>query len=85
MPVPLNGITVKVPAPPGQTVIDCKVHLDVIPDPNPSHFPHRHHPAPPRRMEISINQRRTMRGGGALQSVLFQDYSTCTYTDKRDV
>ena len=57
--------TVKVPAPPGQTVIDCKVHLEVIPGyayqhSFPSHFPRYNEPAPPRRTEISINQRGTM-------------------------
>lgn len=53
--------TVKVPAPPGQTVIDCKVHLEVIPGyayqhSFPSHFPQYKEAAPPRRTEISINQ-----------------------------
>lgn len=61
--------TVKVPVPPDRTVIDCKVHLEVIPGcayqhSFPSHF-HHHEPAPPRRVEISINQRGTMGPGCA--------------------
>lgn len=55
--------TVKVPAPPGRTVIDCKVHLEVIPGyayqhSFPSHFPQLQRSLLlQRRTEISINQK----------------------------
>ena len=68
--------TVKVPAPPGQTVIDCKVHLEVIPDyayqhSFPSHFhpptPPTPPPPPPATTNLLLQEGRrlaSIRGGG---------------------